>query len=108
MWLISVLCLVLVATLCAWGVFTDRYNDNLPQMIGMGAMFFGALSIAWRIWRVEFVPMDALFVHVGLALYAVGTAWKVYRKPHAYAMSDKERAQREARMSKAQHTAARR
>jgi hypothetical protein len=98
LWMVSVACLVLTAVCCMAGALAHRYNENLGQQAGMALLCFGASTIAWRIWRVEYVNPDAVLTHAGLALFAVSTAWKVYRHPMHYAEPEPERQRREARM----------
>lgn len=77
MWTLSVLSLVIVAALCAFGVFHRAYKDNLMQCIGMGLLFIASCSrVAW-IWRTEITDPSWVILHISMAVYAIGTAQKV-------------------------------
>lgn len=73
MWLVSMVSLGVLVTLCAIGTFHAWYDDNLWQRVGMGCIVvgYGSSLIAGE----EYQPL----AHVGEALFAVGVAWKVWQ-----------------------------
>jgi hypothetical protein len=87
MWIISAVSLTLVMGLCVIGAFAPRqyYAANLAQCIGMAGVFMFswprlALLIEHREITSIAMPVFAQVVgHTGLALYAVGTAYKAWR-----------------------------
>lgn len=87
MWLISAVSLTIVMVLCFVGVFIPKkyFDDNLAQCVGMAGMFmFCWPRLAQLLERQEItantMPVFAQLVgHTGLALYAMGTAYKAWR-----------------------------
>lgn len=79
LWQISVVCLAIVAVLCVVGALHPAYQDNFVQRAGMALLAFGAASRVQAISISQFVANDWWLVHVGVCLYACGTAWKQYR-----------------------------
>lgn len=98
-WLVSAVSLTLVMTLCVVGVFIPKkyFDDNLAQCVGMAGVFMFSwprLSqlIEMRDITANTMPVSAqLAGHVGLALYALGTAYKAWRhRPHHDQKADAE------------------
>lgn len=87
MWIISAVSLFIVIASCTLGVFLpDRiFADNLPQRIGLTGITFFCLPRFLQIVQSQALsghcfPVEAqLMGHVGMALYCVGTCWKVFR-----------------------------
>jgi hypothetical protein len=87
MWLISAVSLFIVITSCTLGVFLpDRiFADNLAQRIGMiGVALFSLprflLLLKTQTLTAVCIPLEAqLMGHVGMALYCLGTMWKIFR-----------------------------
>jgi hypothetical protein len=76
LWPISIAALSIVTALCIVGTLAPTYRDNLAQRIGMALLAYGCASRVQAIWLAQFVAHDWLAVHVGMALYALGTAYK--------------------------------
>lgn len=90
MWLVSAVSLAVVMFLCVCGVFAPKayYDDNLAQRLGMSGVFMFSWPrlmqlIELRDITANTMPVSAQIAgHVGLALFAVGTAYKAYlRRP---------------------------
>lgn len=87
MWIISAVSLFITMTLCVIGVFVSKkyYDDNLFQRIGMAGVFifcmprFIQLMSKQEITTVVMPLTAQLFGHVGLMLFAVGTAYKAWK-----------------------------
>lgn len=87
MWLISAASLSIVMALCVIGVFIPRkfFDDNLGQCIGMAGVFMFCWPrlmqlIEHRELTSIAMPAEAQMAgHVGLALYAIGTAYKAWK-----------------------------
>ncbi len=87
MWLVSAISLSVTMLLCVVGVFIPRtyYDDNLAQRLGMvGVFLFCWPRLVQLLERQEItgyvMPVTAqVFGHVGLALFAVGTAYKAWK-----------------------------
>jgi hypothetical protein len=87
LWLVSAVSLSITMALCVVGVFIPKtyYDDNLLQRIGMTGVF----AFCWpRLMQIldrfeltsATMPVSAqVFGHVGLMLFAVGTAYKVWK-----------------------------
>jgi uncharacterized membrane protein len=85
MYVFSGCCLGVIAVLCLMGIFSQRYSDNWMQFVGLWGL------LAWsaaRLWQVidgaAHLSGQQLVLHVALALFACGTAYKVfiYGQPH--------------------------
>lgn len=77
--MVSVVSLSVVTTVCVLGIF-GNYRDNLAQRIGMCAL------AVWCVLRIQTKIMETgetdpvhLWMHIGLAIYALGAAWRQYR-----------------------------
>lgn len=77
MWIISFACLVFVAFMCVVGTLSRTYDDNLFQRLGMALFCFGALARANEVMHAQAVPAELLLGHIGLAVFAMGTTFKV-------------------------------
>jgi hypothetical protein len=87
MWIISAASLGVTMLLCVLGVFIPKvyYDDNLAQRIGMAGVFIFCWPRLVQLLEAReitglVVPVPAqLAGHVGLAMFAVGTAYKVWK-----------------------------
>lgn len=87
MWIVSAVSLAIVMALCVVGVFIPKriYDDNLAQCVGMAGVFmFSWPRLAHLLDHQEItsivIPALAQTAgHVGLALYALGTAYKAWK-----------------------------
>lgn len=86
-WYASVASLSLTMVLCLAGAFWPMYEETasqrvatLLQRIGMALLFIGCWPRLVVIYESrEMTAAGGWVAHVGLALFAVGTAWKFYR-----------------------------
>lgn len=91
MWMLSFASLFVTGVLCIVGTFSRHYNDTGLQRIGMFGLSVGSFGWAQAVWHQYDVSIGGWWVHVSMAVYAIGTALKVYRKqrllrpPHASA-----------------------
>ena len=76
MWVLSALCLLFVSLLCLVGVFHRDFDDNLCQRIGMSLLCLGCLGLAQRVITTRCVPLDAMALHIGLAIFGLGMVWR--------------------------------
>lgn len=78
--LLSLLCLVVTGLLATWAVLSRHYDDSLLQRLGLGIIATGCLGRALeRLTEdVPDPPPILLWSQVGLALYAIGTALRMY------------------------------
>jgi len=73
--------------LCVVGVFVPKayYNDNLAQRIGMAGVFMFCWPRLVQLFEHQMIrnncmPVEAQVAgHVGLALFAIGTAYKAWK-----------------------------
>lgn len=87
MWLVSAISLSIVMALCVVGVFIPKkyYDDNLAQCIGMAGVFMFSWPRLMQLIEVRDITANTMPVsaqlagHAGLALYAIGTAYKAWR-----------------------------
>lgn len=87
LWIISAVALAITMVCCLAGTIAPKhvYDDNIAQRIGMAGIFM----VCWpRFWHLiehqgfigNCLPVPAQVLgHIGLAAYALGTAWKVWR-----------------------------
>lgn len=88
MWVVSAVSLAVVMLLCVLGVFLPRrcYHGNLAQCLGMIGVFmfswpkFASLVVHQHITSVVMPVSAQIAGHVGLALYALGTAYVEWRR----------------------------
>lgn len=74
---LAIFLLACISVICAGGVFTHWYKDNLLQCIGMSVLCSGSLSMAYRVYEQGFIGPSTLTVLIGVFSYALGTAFKV-------------------------------
>ncbi len=77
MWIFSIVSLSLVIALCLMGIWHDAFKDNLLQCLGMACLIIACTGRVHWVWQAEYVDPSWMLVHVSMALYALGTAWKV-------------------------------
>jgi hypothetical protein len=80
--LLSLSCLLITGALATWGVFSRHFDDSLLQRIGLAVL---AMACILRVPdklapALDHVPPALLMAQVGLAIYAVGTAGRLYRQ----------------------------
>lgn len=77
---LSIGCLALTGALCTWAIFTRHYDDSLLQRMGLSALAIASLlRIPHKLQYPDTAP-EILVAQVGLCLYGVGTAIKLYRR----------------------------
>lgn len=85
---ISLACLIVTGSLATWGIFSQHYDDTVLQRLGLSIVAIGCMTRAYeRIFSDIAPPPPALlWSQIGLALFAVGTAWRIWHagrhKPH--------------------------
>lgn len=75
---VSLVCLVITASLATWGVFSRHFNDNLPQCVGLSIV---AVACFLRIpikFETSYTPPELLMAQIGLCVYGLGTVWKLW------------------------------
>lgn len=80
--MLSVGCLLLTGVICTIGVFYQGYQESLAERVG------ASMIAIWCFSRVDYKlatgnPTEAvhLFLHVGLAVFAVGLAYSIKLGP---------------------------
>jgi len=74
---LSIFCLAVVAAMCAIGALHPRFNDNLLQRVGMGAICLANIALAHHVMQLDRVDPSCLVLAGGMLAFAVGTAQKV-------------------------------
>ena len=94
MWIVSAVSLGVTMLLCVVGILVPKayYDDNLAQRLGMAGMFIFCWPRLVQLLETREItslvmPVTAQVLgHVGLALFAIGTAYKAWchrpRRPH--------------------------
>jgi hypothetical protein len=92
--LISITSLLIVAGSSIGAILSKHYRDNWLQFAGLWGILFWSLGRSWQLaerylsWLMEpltpapDMSTQSLIGHSGLALFAIGTAWKVFRNRH--------------------------
>lgn len=65
--------------LCALGIICHYFRENWLQMLGMGCTLVAASMTAWHAWATQRTSSRVTLLLLGVALYAIGTAWKVWQ-----------------------------
>lgn len=82
--IISAACLLVLAVICLFGVFSSHYKDNWAQFVGLWGMIAWSLARSWQlIDDGGSVTTQQLVAHVSITIFALGTAWKVARHKRA-------------------------
>ena len=76
---ISSASLFTLAIVCLFGVFSPIYKDNWCQFFGLWGLIAWSLARGFQVVETGDVSTQQLIAHVSLALFAVGTAWKVVK-----------------------------
>ena len=74
-----ILSLIVVAVLTVVGLWCKSFQDNLLQTFGMAAVCAGCVIRLGCMAIHQPVEATRYMVMYGLALYGLGTAWKVYK-----------------------------
>lgn len=79
--MLSLLCLIVTGGLASFAVFSHHYDDTLLQRMGLSIVAIGCIVRAGErlAFDVADPPPILLLSQLGLALYAVGTALKLWR-----------------------------
>jgi hypothetical protein len=85
-WIVSAVSLSITMGLCVAGVLTPKalYDANLFQRLGMAGMFAFSWPRLVQLFETHTITGNCMPVsaqvcgHVGIALYATGTAFKVW------------------------------
>ncbi len=75
--LLSMICLVLVAILCAVGTFHPAYDDNLLQRVGMAMVSVASVALWHHVRQQGTAPPACFLMASGLLMFALGVAQKV-------------------------------
>ncbi len=80
MGMLSLLCLIITGSLASWGIFSQHFDDNLMQRIGLAAVAIACfLRIPGKIETPQ-TPPEILLAQMGLCFYGIGTAVNLWRK----------------------------
>lgn len=77
---LSLFCLIATGMLATWGIFSKHFDDSLLQRIGLS---FVAIACILRIpdkLAMGPTPPELLLAQIGICIYGVGTAVKLYRR----------------------------
>lgn len=78
LYLFSCFFLGVTAILCAVGLLSHTYKENLFQNIGMGFLMVGCASRVKDIWLTESVAVDWFIIHAGMFSFALGVFLKIF------------------------------
>lgn len=78
LYLFSCFFLAVVGILCAVGLMSHTYKENLFQNLGMSLLMIGCASRVKDIWINEAVAVDWFIIHAGMFLFALGVFVKVF------------------------------
>lgn len=76
---LTMICLILLAAVATWGVFTRHVDDTIGQRVGLSVVAIGCMArIAQRlVYDYPAPPPETLAILVGVTVYAVSTAAKI-------------------------------
>lgn len=60
--------------LVVWGLFSRWYDENLAQCVGLVCILVWALAELHTLHRFRWVSVSDNLLHVGLFIFALGTA----------------------------------
>lgn len=70
--------LLLSVAICSFlGLFSGLFKDNLFQCIGLVMLGIWSASAIDRVLDRGFVRVESMILYSGLAMYSIGTAFKV-------------------------------
>lgn len=87
---VSVVSLCLISALCFAGLFTKAYQDNLCQFFGLWGTACWGLARAWQLVTEGGLTSQQVVAHASIALYAAGTAYKVWKRHRLTVSSPRE------------------
>ena len=78
--MLSLACLVVTGLLSALAVFSRHYDDSLVQRAGLCIVATGCIGRAYERFTAEVADPAPILLwsQIGLALYAIGTAWRMF------------------------------
>lgn len=79
--LVSLACLLITGSIASWAVFSQHYDDTLIQRAGLSVVAMTCFARAYErlAYEVPAPPPILLLSQIGLCLYAIGTAWRVWQ-----------------------------
>jgi len=77
---LNIVSLSIVLFLCLYGTLTRFYKDNLFQWVGFIFITLGCTKEILELWHAIGGSRTTTTLAFGCALYAIGTAWKVYKR----------------------------
>lgn len=80
MYFIAIVMLLVLSVITGLGVFSQKFQDNLIQRLGLVLMCLGSLSSAWRLWEVETISHSAMTLLSGTFVFAIGSTIKSCQK----------------------------
>lgn len=80
--MLSVACLLLTGAICTIGVFYQGYQESLAERVGASMIAVWCFARAdYKITTLDPTEAVHLFLHVGLAIFAVGLAYSIKLGP---------------------------
>jgi hypothetical protein len=76
---LTVASLLIVMTLCIAALFSRYFLDNWLQHVGLIGIGTTSAMLAEMVVHAEYVPPQMALMAISLAVYALGTAYKVWR-----------------------------
>ena len=81
--LLSLLCLTVTGVLATWGVFSRHLDDTLLQRIGLATVAIACILRVPDKFDHPYTAPELLMAQVGLMVYGIGTAIKLWRRTRA-------------------------
>lgn len=70
---------VILVALCAAGIICKHFRENWLQLAGMGFVLMAACMTGWHAWATQRTSSRVTLLLLGVTLFAIGTAWKVWQ-----------------------------
>jgi hypothetical protein len=78
--ILSLACLVITGALASWAVLSRHFDDTLLQRIGLSTIATACiLRIPGKLANPD-TPAEVLLAQVGLCLFGIGTAWRIWQQ----------------------------
>lgn len=82
--LLTLSSLAFVFSLCVWGALSKVYHESTLQNLGLGTTALGCVAAMAQLWAIGCMTAQGVaLLAAGLAVFAGGTAAKVWKFRHA-------------------------
>jgi hypothetical protein len=80
--LFAVCCFFVALVACTAGLFSSRFRENWLQHFGMFFVGIASALKMFQLWERHYASPETALLAFGVALFAVGVAYKVWQHTH--------------------------